>query len=417
MPGLQVTARTSSFSFRGKDIEIREIARKLGVEYILEGSVRKAGNRIRVTAQLIKAANQFHLWSERYDRELTDIFAIQDEMSAAIAGQLKLSLLPASRRRVPKLAAYEAYLESRHHWQKMNPEGFAKSLECAERAIAIDPEYAEAFVSRAAYYISVAWYGGADPRELMPQARASVLKALSLDETHAEAHACLGMLKAVFEYDWPAAEEHFRRALSLDQNLYVMLPYANWYLRPLGRLEEVLAVFEELRRRDPVSGAARSELANALLSLGRYEEAAEVAGQTLDVEANHDLALYTLVTARVKQGRYEEAVAASERDVQLSGRWAVPLTYLGYAYAAAGRLDDARLVRDEMHDLAEQGYVNATAFANIYCALGEIDTALDWLERAIDQREPIVTLLKTWPLFDGLRGHPRYPGLLSQMNL
>ena len=166
-----------------------------------------------------------------------------------------------------------------------------------------------------------------------------------------------------------------------------------------------------------MSGAARSELANALLSLGRYEEAAEVAGQTLDVEANHDLALYTLVTARVKQGRYEEAVAAAERDVQLSGRWAVPLTYLGYAYAAAGRLDDAGLVRDEMHELAGQGFVNATAFANIYCALGEIDTALDWVERAIDQREPIVTLLKTWPLFDGLRGHPRYPGLLSKMNL
>jgi serine/threonine protein kinase/Tfp pilus assembly protein PilF len=416
VPGVQVTARTSAFSFRGKDSEIQEIARRLDVEYILEGSVRKAGSRIRVTAQLIRAANQFHVWSERYDRELTDVFAIQDEISEAIAGHLKMSLAPSSPRRIPKVAAYEAFLQSRYHWQKLNPEGFARSLEWVERAIALDPEYADPYVGRAAYYFSVAWYGGEDPRRMMPKVRESALKALSLSQDHAEAHATLGSVMAVFDYDWAGAAQHFQLAMTLEKNFHVMLPYANWFLRPLGRLEEALTVFVELRRRDPLSAATSSELAHVLLLMRRYDEAAEAATHTLDLEADHQLALYTLITAHVQQGRFDEAIALAGRDVQLRGRrWAVPLTYLGYAYAAAGRLNDARAVLDEM--LALPGDVNALALANIYCALGEIDTAVDWVDKAIEQRHPLVAILKNWPIFDGMRRHPRYPELLQKMKL
>jgi TolB-like protein len=415
--GLKVTARTSAFSFRGKDVEIGEIARKLNVEHILEGSIRKSGNRIRVTAQLIKAADGFHVWSERYDRELTDVFAIQDEISAAIAGQLKLSLTLGAARRTPKLAAYEALLESRHHWYKLTPDGIAKSLECVERALAIDPEYADAYVGLGAYYFGMAWFGEADPREMIPKARIALQKALALDDTSAEAHGGVGVMKAVGEYHWAVAGEHFRRALTLGRSPQVSLEYAIWYLRPQGRLEEALAELEILRQQDPLSAMARSEMAHVLLLMRRYEGAAEVAQQALDLEPNYLLALFTVINVRVEQKRHEEAIALAERAVQVHGRWLVPLTYLGYAYAASARLAEARGVLEEMHEVAGRSHVNATAFANIYTALREVDTAVDWLEKAIDQREPIVTLLKTMSLFDPIRSHPRYPALLQKMNL
>jgi TolB-like protein/Tfp pilus assembly protein PilF/predicted Ser/Thr protein kinase len=419
MRGLRVTARTSAFSFRGRDLEIREIAGKLNVKYILEGSVRKSANRIRVTAQLIQAADGFHIWSERYDRELTEIFAIQDEISVAIAQQLNLTLLVGAKpeRRVPKLAAYQAFLESRYHWQKLNPEGFEKSCKCVERALAIDPEYADAYVGLAAYYFSVAWYGGADPREVMPKGEAAARKALALDPNSPDVHSIMGAMKAVYEYDWAGAGEHFRKALAMDRGLYVALGYAIWYLRPLGRLEEALSELELLRQSDPLSPAARSEMAMVLLLMRRFEEAAQCARQALDLEPEYVLAWFSLITASVEQKRYKEAVSMAERVVQFSGRWQVPLTYLGYAYAAAGEMSKARSVCDEMHEVASRTYPTATAFANIYTALGEIDTAVDWLDKAIDHREPIVTLLKTWSLFDRVRSHPRYPALLRKMNL
>lgn len=419
IPGLNVTARTSAFSFRGRHVEVREIAQKLGVENLLEGSVRKAGNRIRITAQLINADTGFHVWSERYDRELTDIFAIQDDISAAIADQLKVTLTPATARprRIPKPAAYEAFLESRHHWLKLNPVGFAKSLECVERALAIDPEYADAYTGRATCYFSMAWYGGSDPREMMPKARTELVKALALDDHCAAAHGGMGALKAVFEYDWAASGEHFRRGLALDRSLFIAMPYVSWYLRPTGQLEEALIELQAARNRDPLSAAARSDIAHVFLLMRRYEAAAESALQALVLEPDYMLAQFTLLTARVEQKRYEEAIAIAERVVEVNGRWLVPLTYLGYAYAAAGRPAQAQQVLGEMHGFAEQGHANACAFGNIYAALGDIETAVEWLDRAIEQREPIVTLLKTWSIFDPIRSHPRYPELLRKMNL
>ena len=417
--GLKVTARTSAFSFRGKDVEIGEIARKLNVEHVLEGSVRKFGNRIRVTAQLIKAADGFHVWSERYDRELIDVFAIQDEISAAIAGQLKVSLTARGpKKHVPAIAAYEALLQGRHHLHKFTPASLARALECLRRSLSIDPDYAEAHSGLAVYYGRMAWAGLVDPRETVPKARAAAQKALSLDDDLAEAHATLGAVSATGEHDWVAAGNHFRRALELDRaSPEVAVPYAIWYLRPLGRLEEALAELEAVRQRDPLSVMARTESAHMLLLMRRYEASAEMAEQALDLEPNYSVALCRLVDARIEQKRYEEAIALAQRAVQIDGRWLMPLVYLGLAYAAAGQIGDVRQVLGEMHELAKRGHTHAAAFAGIYVALGEIDTAVEWLEKAIDHWEPIVTTLKVLPVFDPIRSHPRYPSLLRKMNL
>jgi serine/threonine protein kinase/Flp pilus assembly protein TadD len=417
--GLKVTARTSAFSFRGKDVEIGEIARKLNVEHILEGSVRKFGNRMRVTAQLIKAADGFHVWSERYDRELIDVFAIQDEISAAIAGQLKVSLTETRgpRKHIPAVAAYEALLQGRHHRHKFTPASLARALECLQRALSIDPEYAEAHCEAAVCYGLMAHAGLGDPRELLPKVSDAARKAAALDDGLAHAHSLLGAVSAV-EHDWDTAGNHFRRSLELDRAASeAAIPYAVWYLRPLGRLEEALAELEALRQRDPLSVSARTESAHVLLMMRRYEACAEMAEQALDLEPNHSFAMFHLLMVRLEQQRYEEAIELAERVVQLNGRWVASLAHLGVAYARAGRTADARRVLGEMHELATGREGNASPLAAVYNALGEIDAAVEWVEKAIDHWEPIITTLKVWPVWDPIRSHPRYPSLLRKLNL
>lgn len=419
LPALKVTARTSAFAFRGKDVPIDEIGRRLGVDHVLEGSVRKSGERIRVTAQLIKAADGFHVWSERYDRQLDDVFALQDEMAAAIAGQLKIRLAqPGAARRAPQVAAYEAYLQSRHHWYKLTPSAIAKSRELAERALSIDPAYSDAYVGIAAYHFGVAWFGNGDPRQELPKAMAAAVRALELDPQSAGANALAGAMKGLFDFDWEFARAHLERALMIERSPHVVLPYALWYLRPMGRLEDAQAELLGLCEGDPLAAFPRGELAHVLLLMRRYDDAAAAALQALDLEPDYLLAAFALVTVRLQQGRVDEAIAAAERIIVVSGRWLIPLAFLGLAYAAAGRQTETRDVRDEMLAAAERTHVNATSLATIHTALGEIDEAMRWLERAVDQREPIiVATLDSWPIFDPVRSHPRYRDLLRQMRL
>lgn len=419
--GLKVIARTSAFAFRGKEQDIRGIAETLGVDTILQGSVRKAGGRIRVTAQLIDAADGTHLWSERYDRELTDIFAIQDEISAAVAKQLKVSLAasPAAARHASSVAAYEALLQARHHLNNVSPDNLARALACLQRALSIDPDYAAAHSALAMYYGLLAEIGEADAREMLPKARASAQMALSLDDGLAGAHAALGVVSAVGDYDWAEAGNHFRRALELDRGSpEVIAPYAVWYLKPQGRLDEAMEVLTAWRQRDPLSILARIDAAFNLLMMRQYEACEAMAQGTLELEPNNSFSMFWQTELRIVQGRYEEAIALAARTVQVHRNWIVPLAYLGIACARGGRGADARRVLAEMHGLsAKSGYMHANAFAAVHVALGEMDTAADLLERALEQRELIVTNLKVWPLYDDFRSHPRYPALLKKMNL
>ena len=420
VPNLKVTARTSAFSFRGKDVDIGEIARKLGVEHILEGSVRKSGNRIRITAQLIKATDGFHVWSERYDRELDDIFAIQDDISAAIANQLKVSLggHPPAAKRPLNIAAYEALLEGRHHWLQLTPDALARALVCFERAIAIDPEYAPAHVGMCQYYMGLAWFGGADGRECFSKIGVSARRALALDPELADAHSALGHFDALLEYDWAASERHFLRSLELDPaSASCRLPYAVWCLRPQGRLKEAVTELDNALRLDPLNTNARVEKAHVLNLMREYGAAEESARRALDIDSNYLLGLFQLADARRMQGQLEEAIAIAERAAALHGRWFVTLAYLAVGHADAGHTEEARRLLAEMHELGGRIHVNASAMAGVCVALGDLDSGAEWVDRAIEQREPIITTLKYWPAFDRLRSHPRYPALLRKMNL
>mgnify|MGYP005852303739 CR=1 FL=1 len=392
IPGLKVTARTSAFSFKGKDAKIAQIASELGVEHILEGSVRKAGNRIRITAQLIDAADGFPLWSERYDRELIDIFEVQEEIAGAIAGQLKVSLSGnTSRAHVPPFAAYEAFLEGRHYSNRLGRASLAKAFACAQRALEIDSNSAESHEFLGAWHGMMAWTGLADPGEMYAKGRAHLKRALQLAASVAEAHALLGAFGGLGDYDWVQAAEHLERALQLNCSLEVRRTYAWWHLRPLGRLEEALAELEKVRQEDPLSAFAWREIAHLLVLLRRFDEAADAAQHALELEPGHTMAMFGLVEARLQRGRTGEAIEIAESAARLSPGWLVVLAYLALAYSFENRFGDAGLTLEEMHALSGRGHANATAPASGHLASGDFDGCFEWLHRAIDQREPIIT--------------------------
>ena len=317
VPGLQVAGRTSSFLFRGKDVELSEVGRRLNVEHLLEGSVRRAGNRVRVTAQLIKVADGFHLWSERYDREWTDIFAIQDEITHAIASALRIRLLADSstpRRHTPNLRAYEAYLKARDLWYTAMPGSFAQTKALLEHAIALDPQFALPYSLLGGCYTGLANRGFTPAHEVMPLARAAEEEALRVDPALPEAHALLGVCAGGFGHDWIGAEREWRLAMVREPISHdVRLWYGNHYLLPIGRLAEAVETMASPLQEDPLNLVYRHHYARGLRHLGRLDEAeAELRG-VLDLDANFPWALETLGAVCAQQGNSEEALALTER--------------------------------------------------------------------------------------------------------
>ena len=419
VPCLKVTARTSSFFFRGKDVKLADIARELNVAHVLEGSVRRAGNRIRVTAQLIRAADGVQVWSERYDRELTDVFAIQDEIAAAIVGQLSANLT--GRRgcatRPANMAAYEAVLEGRHHWNQLTPASSARALDCFQRAAALESNYAPAHTGMAGYYIGLATLGLADPRPALSNARAAARRAIQLDPNDAEPWAFLATVSALLDFDWAACERECRRAIDLNPaNPHARFPYAFWYLRPQGRYEEALGEADHILELDPMWNVGRYIKAMILASLGRSDAAAAAFRRALDLDSHYGLALAGLALAEARLGHTDEALASAEKAVQLHGRWPLLLGPLGSVYACVGRRQDALRIVDELTTLAERSSVAAGSLAAVHLHLGDLDHAFEWAGQAIERRDPVTASLPGI-FVEPIRSDPRFTALLRKMNL
>ena len=414
--GLKVIARTSAFAFKGKNEDVRKIAETLGVTNVLEGSVRRAGGRIRVTAQLIQAIDGTHLWSQRYDRELADVFAIQDEISAAIATQLQIRLLD-RKRATPNVAAYDAFLEGRHYFYQQSPAGLERALRCYERAIAIDPGYAPAHNGIAEYYMGLTWTGISDPRQTIPRIEVNARRALELDPGLADAYAMLGHV-AAFTYDWAAAERYFLRGIELDPHAaHARTGYLAWFLRPHGRFQEVLQQCEQILALDPLSHLIRFQKAVTLYFLRRYEEAADWCERTEHVLPNFLASNFVYALIGAERHRFQEAIEIMQKMIETHGRGSFPLGNLGTVYAMAGRSEEAQRILAELDELSRKTFVLAWGRVMIHAQLGEIDTAFEWAEKAIEQREPLILFLNVYPTFDPLRSDPRYPALLKKMNL
>ena len=416
MPGLKVAGRTSSFFFRGKDVEFEEIGKRLNVDHILEGSVRKAGTRIRVTAQLIKVADGFHLWSERYDRELTDVFAVQDEITHAIARalQVKLSRDTAPlRRHTPNLRAYEAYLKALDQWSKPTPESLERVKELLDKAVAFDPDFAPAHNSLGLYYTMLASIGNRPTREVIPLARAAVDAALRIDPSLPEAHALRGVWPSGYDdYDWREAERHWRVALAREPVAsHVRLWYGNHYLAPIGRFQEALDAIAKGVEADPINLLYRHIFASCLRNAGRIDEAENELRRILELDENFPWAVGTLGAVRAQQGRLEEALALSEKAHSLTP-WSNPIVgQLAALLVRTGAASRAETLLEGLRPGTAWGAPAGMAVFHAMC--GEFDRAAEWAERAIESRFPGLI-----PILRPLMGQsPEWPALARMMKL
>ncbi|HEX5226976.1 MAG TPA: protein kinase [Bryobacteraceae bacterium] len=388
--GLKVIARTSAFAFKGKNEDIRKIAETLGVSNVLEGSVRRAGNRLRITAQLIHASDGSHLWSERYDREMTDVFAIQDEIAQAITAALKLtlSISAVEQRYQPSLAAYEAYLKAQHQWTKFTPEAMERAKENYEQAIALDPKFALARIGLAHYFLLLASSGMMPAHEAMPLIRAGAQRALEIDPMLPEAHAMLGIVAGIYDYDWKESERLFRVAMARDPVPPVVHSwYGHFFLLPLGREGSAFEEEEQSLREDPLNLMARLGLAQALCWVGRYEDSSRECRRILEVEENHPGAYWLLAVNMLFRKKYSEALPLVEKWY-LMMHWSMLLTPV-FAAALRGIGDPIRAeqVLQPLRN-APQAYGAPRALAFFHLVFGEFDRMEPWLKKSIEQRDP-----------------------------
>jgi serine/threonine-protein kinase len=423
VPELRVVARTSAFQFTARGGNIRTIGRELGVRSVLEGSVRKDGQRIRVTAQLIDVSDGVCLWSHTYDRALTGVFAIQDEITQAIVDSLRIRLArPHAGRSRPRepvsVEAHELYLKGRYFWHKTTPASLEKCLRHLERALAIDPDYAAAHAAMAdSYVLWATMVQGGLPLQSLSKAKASALRALALEDL-AESHSAMGMVLAVADWDWTAAEQEFRRALHLKPSFtFARMAYATTCLCPQRRHEEALDQLRQGVRTDPVSAFLRTVLGQTLVLSGRIEAAFDELRQAVDLEADFVFGHVTLALAHLADGSWQEALDVLEPLSLSPAEYPNRAGHMGYAYARLGQRDRARRILSDLLAQFPEPSAPGVDAAAIHNALGEEETAIDWLERACELRCFDALFLADDPRLLNLRPHPRFKRLLSQMGL
>ena len=423
LDGLRVVARTSAFQFKGQAHDIRRIGDQLNVQTVLEGSVRKAGARLRIHAQLINVSDGYHLWSERYDRKLTDVFAIQDELTEMIVSQLGARLgvsgtVP-KRARAENLVAYDLYLRGKFHANQLSYDGYQKAVDCYEQATQADADYAAAYAGLVSAHT---WFGhieGGKPSEIYPRGKAAALRAVALDDSLAEAHAALGSIRFAYDWDWAGAEDEFKRAIALNPNSAASHHQYCIYLGNVGRLEEAIAASERAVRLDPLWAGASQAVGCWRVAAQQYDEGRIHLERALDRDANFALARVLLAVLYVKTQMPEKAIEECERTSSASGGAPNLLaqSMLGFTYAVGHRTEGARSVLATLENLARTQYVSAAFIAFVHIGLGEHDEAFRWLDKGFEERAGALTWLPTWPVYDSLRDDPRFHHLLRRMEL
>jgi len=418
VPGLRVAARTSSFAFKGKSEDIRAIGERLGVTTVLEGSGRKVGNRLRITAELINIADGFHLWSERYDRELQDVFAIQDDITGAIVEALKVKLaggVGSAERHTKDIEAYQLYLKGRYFWNLRMAAGLTRAIEFFNQALALDPDYAVALAGLADCYNLANYYRLLPARETFPKAKAAAQKALELNSALAEPHASIGFAKLFYDWDIEGAEAAFERALELDPRYATAHQWYGMCLMIDGRFEEAVAAWRRAQELEPLSLSINASWGWPYYFCRDYDQAIKHFRAALEINPDFIMAQYWLGLAYAQKSMYAEALAELEKANTLAGTDPFVLAALGYASAVAGRPTAALTVLKELNQLAEQRYVSAYDRAVVYAGLRDTEQTLEWLAKAYDEHYSLLVWLKDEPMFDWLRSDPDFRLLLSRI--
>ena len=421
--GLRVIARSSAFSFKGRQEDVRSIGKALSVGHVLEGSVRKAGNRIRITAQLVEVSTASQVWSERYDRQLDDVFAVQDEIAQAIVDTLKVRLTntgqPLVKRYTSNLEAHNLYLRGSFHFHRLTSEDQAKGRQYLESAVALEPNHAPAWIELGRSYCIRAFQAAAPPLDLWPKALDAARRAAAADPSLAEAHALLGLIKASYEYDWTGAMDSYHRALTLNPDSSNVRYWNGVPNLLVGSLAEALLALEKASKTDPLSVLVHMTLARFYCQAGRYDISVDRSRQALEIVPNLPPAFATLGEAYSYQGRHVEAIELLERaHRQIAGDF-FPTACLGQAYVRGGRPQDAeRLLAELLAKRREGRYVAAQTIATVAAALDKRDLAFEWLETAVTERDPnLLWHVKTDPDLSPIRTDPRYLAILRRLNL
>lgn len=406
IPGLRVASRSSSFRFRGGNRDIQGIGTALKVDAVIEGSIRRAGDRLRVSAQLVGIPDGFQIWSETYDRPMGDIFALQDELAHAIAAKLHSAYeRPAAAGRRPQnLQAYHLYLTGRYFWNKRTGGGLQKAIDCWERALQKDPRYSLAYAGVADGYTLMAYFGFLAPRDAFPRVKAAVVSALAADENLAEPHVSLANLKLHYEWDFAEAENELRRAIAVNPNYYHAYHVLSHYWVAVGELEKSLEASLHALELDPLDLVLIAHLGWQYLHAGQYELGVEACQRAIDMDSGFFPAHIYLGQLLTQLQRYEEAVLAFERAAELSGGSTDAQGHLGLVHALAGRRRQALFLRDQLVRQAEQRYVSAYHIGAIHLALGESTEAVTWLERAVSERARFMTYIRFDPVLRPLLG-------------
>ena len=417
---LKVISRESVMAFKKREQSLREIGARLGVTILLDGSVRRAADRVRIVARLIDARTEEHLWAETYDRQLTDIFAIQTDVALHIAAALRAELSVDERTRLGKeptsnLQAYQLYQQARHWYIHFTPEGMQRAIELLGKAVAEDPSYALAFVGISLCYANLAETGALPTAIARTCATDAAAEALRLDLGLGEAHSAMAQLKSLWEFDWAGAEAGFRRALELCPSSADTMDLYGRLCSALARFDEALALQRRARDLDPL--AHRLDVATTLLRAGRYEEAAQEVARALEFDPDYDRVHATLGWLHLLQGRSDEGVREIERAVALSPADTQWQAQLGQALAQVGRTDEARAILRRLEERAATDFVSPYHLVFVYTGLGEHERALDLLERAFEERAGAIYGIKGSFLLAPLRPHPRFQALLARMNV
>jgi len=419
---LRVISRSSVMRYKGARKPLPEIAHELGVDAVVEGSVARSGNRVRITVQLIHAPTDRHLWAERYERDVSDVLALQSELSAAIARQIQVELAPRmpGTRASPgpvKPDAYEAYLRGRFAWNKRTEVGLQESIEHFRRAIALDPTYAAAYSGMADAYTTLGYLSYLPPAESFPSAKAAAARALELDPALAEPHASLAYARLYYDWDWASAENEFRSAISLDPNYASAHHWHSVYLTAMGRADEAMRAIRRAKELDPLSLTISTDIGFQLYYAKRYDEAIQQLRSTLAMNSSFPLAHLWLGRAYQEKGMYSEALEAFNRAGSVLRDWPVTLAAIGYVQAVAGQRQRAQDTLAHLKALSRSRYVTAYGVALVYAGLGDRERAFEWLDKGIEERTHWLVWLKLDPRWDGLRPDPRLAQLVRRVGL
>jgi TolB-like protein/lipoprotein NlpI len=418
---LKVISRTSIMQYKGISKNVRDIGKELDVATVLEGSVRRSGNQIRIVAQLIDANNEGHLWADTYDKEMTQVFAIQSDVAQRIAAALEAKLSPTEKRRIEKkqtenTEAYQLYLKGRFYWNKRGIDDLKTAIEYFKKAIERDSAYAVAYAGMASSYVLLSQHG-ISPEQCYAQAQNATTKALEIDSTLAEAQATLGLIMAFHDYNWKGTEQLLIRAIDLDPGNPSVHQWYSLTLSFTGRFDDALSEIKRAQELDPLSLIIGTNVARVLYLMKQYDMAIMQYKNTLALDKNFPWAHMLLASVYEVQGRSGEAIAEYEKARSLSGGSPFTLAYLGCAYARAGKSDDALQVLKELRILIQQRNAVSSGIGLIYYELGQKEKAFEWLEKAYQSRESDLLFLLADPLFEDLRSDPRCIALLKKMGL